>query len=283
MYGPHSIEFRDAKLTILGGDAKDGELEYSFVDGRRVDWQGKEFRMTFKLGEDGEYVLRGFVAPKPTRFNFFSPRLKGGIGHLIPLGKSTETGQKGPGRKVPGQADTVGAAWTAKVVAPRSSWTGVGSATRVSPTSAIGASADGAAGVTSGESEAMRVTSSGMPAGSLGMMKDRTASPMMRASIASVRKAAPMMIAMGGMPFFCVAGGGGGGGAGGSISASIVGSEGGVGSGVGVGSAAESSSGCEGALSAIRRSPGGNDSIQCDQPVFGAHGVPEAELGAMRT
>lgn len=101
MYGPKSIEFIDQNLTILGVDGKEGDLFYTFKDGRRVDWQGQGLRMTFKVDQDGRYLLKGFKTLDTfTRLNFFHPRLKGGIGHLIPLGQSREATAADPGRKV---------------------------------------------------------------------------------------------------------------------------------------------------------------------------------------
>ena len=104
MYGPKSIQFKDLLLTILASEEKEGELQYTFSDGRNVDWQGQGLQLRFEIQQIEEYtgyVTKGFkTLGKATRLIFFLPRLKGGIGHLVPTGQSSESGSAESGRKV---------------------------------------------------------------------------------------------------------------------------------------------------------------------------------------
>ncbi|MFH1741183.1 MAG: hypothetical protein ABIH23_19445, partial [bacterium] len=73
---------------------------YTFDKGR-IDWKGQEFLATFKLDKNGDYVLKSWRTPKRnTHLNFFSAGLKGGVGHLIPKGQTSEKEASSPERKV---------------------------------------------------------------------------------------------------------------------------------------------------------------------------------------
>ncbi len=101
MFAPKSIEFRDLDLKLQGTEELDAELFYTFQTGRKVDWKGEEFTAQFAIGPEGNYVLRGFSAGvRNTHFRFFDPRLKGGMGHLVPSSQAEEETSAGPGRRV---------------------------------------------------------------------------------------------------------------------------------------------------------------------------------------